>query len=93
MDNPMRDVIEQMKATAQQEGKMQTSPVAKAAQERRRLIEYLSSAKMFAKRLHGSLVDADLWANDEQAPTVRALYEQAEQLQKQIVALLQEQGE
>lgn len=96
MNNPMRDVIEQMKDAAQREGKQQTSPVAKAAMERRRLVEKLTMANLDTKSAHKNLVDADLWADKEQAPKVEALYRQAERLQKQISALLAEvskQGE
>jgi hypothetical protein len=48
-DNPMRDVIEQMKAAAQREGKQQTSLQAKAAMELNRIdIEMIISQLLIA---------------------------------------------
>jgi hypothetical protein len=64
------------------------STTEKQEKERLRLIEHLSSAHMFAKHLHSSLLNADLWANDEQAPKVKVIYEQAEQLRAQVKDLL-----
>lgn len=94
MNNPMRDVIEQMKDAAQREGKQQTSPVAKAAMEQRRLIEKLTMANLDTKSAYKNLVDADLWADKEHALTVQRLYKQAEQLQRDIEKLLRDvQGE
>lgn len=94
-DNPMRDVIEQMKDAAQREGKQQTSPVAKAAMERRRLIECLTTARIETERAHKNLLSARVWIEDRaQADKCNLLYNAAKSLQEQIAALLQEvQGE
>lgn len=94
MNNPMRDVIEQMKDAAQRECKMQTSPVAKAAQERRRLIECLTMARIETERAHKNLLSADVWAADrKQADKCIRLYNAAKSLQEQISALLAEVSE
>lgn len=94
MDNPMRDVIEMMKANAQREGKQQTSPVLKAAMEKHRLREKLDMARNSNTMTIKSLIDADLWSDKPTGDRIIAMYQDAQTLQEQIDQLLKEiQGE
>ena len=92
MNNPMRDVIEQMKSTARCEGKQQTSPQVIVAMEKRHLREKLDMARNASITLAQSLLDADLWAENPMADRVIALYGKAQDMQSEIEALLKETG-
>lgn len=69
----------------------------KQAQERRRLIECLTMARIETERAHKNLLSARVWVADRaQADKCNMLYNAAKSLQEQISALLAEvsgQGE
>lgn len=60
----------------------------KQAKELRRLVEKLTMAHAAATNAYTNLVDADLWADKEQAPKVQSLYRSAERVMKDIDKLL-----
>ena len=60
-------------------------------QEIRRLREKLSMARIACGQTAQSLIDADVWVNDEStADRIFAMYREAQNLQKKIEAFLKE---
>lgn len=86
MDNPMRDVIEMMKNNAQREGKQQTSPVLKAAMQKRRVHENLSMALSAMTMVDESLTKAEKYTEEDsdEQEVVRSLCIAAESLRRRI---------
>lgn len=95
MDNPMRDVVEQMKNTAQREGKQQTTLSEKQDKERRRLVEHLTTAQINAENVYKEMLSVSMYNTEPSRLTRIALLKNAVgTLREQIDTLLQEvQGE
>ena len=61
--------------------------------ERRRLREKLGMASASNQSTYQSLLSADVWAGKEHAEKIETAYRMAQDLQRNIDALLQEIGE